>query len=81
MSYARAERRRAADPRQRSRPWEPPAINHRVVGVLDDDRPWTINFPTAAHARRFLEILGEPPATERRLRAAMRVLKRELPGA
>jgi hypothetical protein len=81
----RAERRRAANPRRRPRPWEPPADPRNksgdyggVTGILDDGRVWAVHFATTAEARRFLSILGPPPATEAGLRSAARKFGREL---
>jgi hypothetical protein len=76
MSYARAARRRAARGRE---PQEPPDQPHGgVFGTLDNGRAWSVLFPTTAEAERFLTLLGPPPATEDRLRAALRIMGKGL---
>lgn len=77
MSVARAERRRQARSSRR-RPPSPHVGEPEggTVGTLDDGREWSIRFPTATEARRFLTILGPPPATEARLHAALAILRK-----
>ena len=73
MSYTRASRRRAA------RGQEPPDQPYGgVFGTLDDGRAWAVRFSTTAEAERFLTLLGPPPATEDRLRAALRIVGKGL---
>lgn len=65
---ARAARRREA----RGFSAEPPQGG--VFGRLDDGRFWTVRFPTAEESRRFLSLLGPPPASEDRLQAALNAM-------
>jgi hypothetical protein len=82
MSYARAARRRASRQGQGSgasgtSAWTPPdngPPHGGVIGTLDDGRYWAVHFSSAADARRFLAILGPPPASEERLQAALKVM-------
>jgi hypothetical protein len=86
MSYARAARRRASRQRQGSgasgtSAWTLPDSgppHGGVIGTLDDGRAWVVRFPTTEEAGRFLSILGPPPASEERLRAALKVMGRGL---
>jgi hypothetical protein len=86
MSYARAARRRASRQGQgsgasRASAWTPPDSgppHAGVVGTLDGGTYWAVHFPSAAEARRFLSILGSPPASQERLRAALKVMGRAL---
>lgn len=75
MSYARAARRREA----RGFITCPGVLRSvgpqsGVVGRLDDGRPWTVIFPSDEEARRFLVLLGPPPASEARLQAALKAV-------
>jgi hypothetical protein len=72
MSVARAERRRAKREAARRPSNEPP--HGGAFGGLDDGRWWRVIFPTTQQAERFLQLLGPPPASEARLRAALKDL-------
>lgn len=69
---ARAERRRAAREAARSTRPEPSLKHGGVIGRLDDGRTWVVCFNTVDTAQRFLQLLGPPPASEPRLRAALK---------
>ena len=72
MSTARAARRREArgfiTGPSVLRPADPCG---GVVGRLGDGRHWTVLFPSEEEARRFLVLLGPPPASEARLQAVL----------
>lgn len=70
MTAARAERRRAQREVKRSSNNEPQRGG--VFGRLNDGRVWTVRFQTSEQAERFLQVLGPPPATEDRLRKALK---------
>jgi hypothetical protein len=82
MSAARAERRRAARHAARgSGPWLPPASEYGgVFGTFTDGKVWSVHFPTTGEAKRFLTILGPPPATIDRIQAAVKIVKGERHG-
>jgi hypothetical protein len=67
---ARAERRRAQRDANRSLEAEPKQGG--VFGSLNDGRSWVVLFLSTDHAERFLQLLGPPPATETRLREALK---------
>jgi hypothetical protein len=73
MSAARAARRREA--RDNARRTE--LRQHGgVVGRLDDGRYWHFHFHTVFDAQAFLKALGPPPASETRLKTALRLFER-----
>ena len=72
MSAARAIRRRETRGHIKGPGVLRPVGSHGgVIGRLDDGRHWTVLFPSDEEARRFLILLGPPPASEARLQAAL----------
>lgn len=80
MSYARAARRRHARSSgiRAPNPSDSGPPHGGVLGTLDDGRAWVAHFPTTGEAEPFLSILGPPPASEERQRAALKFMGRGL---
>jgi hypothetical protein len=74
----RSERRKARNNYAAARHHRQTLDPAGVVGVLDDSRAWSAMFASPAEARSFLKALGPPPASEERLRTALRMFGQEL---